>query len=188
MKLSRLLFCAAAFLLLALPSHAAKPSSGGTIFDPNTLTQNWDKKLPNDVRFTILPDFDNQAVRDNETGLVWERSQSTNTESWYDAVRTCWQRQVGGRLGWHLPTIEELSTLIDPTVPAPGPALPTGHPFINIIAGSYWSTTTDVRVPFLPTQAWIVRFHMPGNVGDAGKDGLLNLWCVRGSGNGDKYK
>ena len=49
-------------------------------------------------------------------------------------------------MGWHLPTIEELSTLVDPTVPAPGSALPAGHPFTNIIASSYWSTTTDVRV------------------------------------------
>jgi hypothetical protein len=91
-------------------------------------------------------------------------------------------------MGWHLPTIEELSTLVDPTVTVPGPALPAGHPFTNVIAATYWSTTTDVRVPFLPTQAWEVRFGIPGQVGDSGKDNLRNYWCVRGSGNGDKYK
>jgi hypothetical protein len=35
---------------------------------------NWDKNLPSASRFTILHDFNNEAVRDNETGLVWERS------------------------------------------------------------------------------------------------------------------
>jgi hypothetical protein len=54
-----------------------------------------------DDRFTVLADFANQAVRDNETGLVWERSPSSNTASWYDVVRACWLRQIGGRMGWH---------------------------------------------------------------------------------------
>ena len=173
-------------LLGTLPAQAAKPGSSPT--DLSGVTQNWDTKLPNDSRFTILPDFNNQAVRDNETGLVWERSPSTSQASWYDAIRVCWQRQVGGRMGWHLPTIEELSTLVDSTTPAPGPALPTGHPFINVIASTYWSTTTDVRVQFLPTQAWEVRFGNQGQVGDSGKDNPQYFWCVRGSGNGDKYK
>jgi hypothetical protein len=38
--------------------------------DLSGVTQNWDKKLPSDARFTILADFNYQAVRDNETGLV----------------------------------------------------------------------------------------------------------------------
>jgi len=96
-------------------SHAVKPGTAPT--DLSTVTQNWDKKLPDDARFTVLSDFNNQAVRDNETGLVWERSPSTSQASWYDAVRACWLRQVGGRIGWHLPTIEDLSTLVDPSVP-----------------------------------------------------------------------
>jgi predicted small lipoprotein YifL len=170
------------------PSNSNSSSTSGSTGDPTGLTQNWDKNLPSGSRFTVLTAFNNQAVRDNETGLVWERSPSSSTVSWYDAVRTCWQRQVGGRMGWHLPTIEELSTLVDPTVPATGPALPSGHPFTNVIASTYWSTTTDVRVPFLPTQAWEVRFGIPGQVGDSGKDNLQYFWCVRGSGNGDKYK
>jgi hypothetical protein len=59
-------------LLLTIPSQAAKPGSSPS--DLSGVTQNWDKKLPNEARFTILADFNNQAVRDNETGLVWERS------------------------------------------------------------------------------------------------------------------
>ena len=152
------------------------------------VTQNWDTKLPNDARFTILPDFNNQAVRDNETGLVWERSPSSSTASWYEAVRTCWLRQVSGRAGWHLPMIEELASLVDPTVPTPGPALPLGHPFQNVQQSAYWSATTDVRVEFLPTQAWEVRLHIRFGVSGIIGDSSNFVWCVRGGTNADKYK
>ena len=80
--------------LLAKSAEAAPPQKGGS--NSSSLTQNWDTKLPNESRFTVLPDFNNQAVRDNETGLVWERS-AGGTASWEEAVRTCWLRQVAGR-------------------------------------------------------------------------------------------
>jgi hypothetical protein len=177
-------------MLLSVPAHAVKPGSSPA--DLSTVTQNWDKKLPNDARFTILADFNNQAVRDNETGLVWERTPETSPRTWEDAVRTCWLRQVDGRAGWHLPMIEESASLVDPTVPTPGPALPPGHPFQNIQQGAYWSATTDVRVEFLPTQAWEVRLDIPvgvsGIIGDIDKRISRFVWCVRGGTHADKYK
>ena len=181
------IFCASIVAVHDI-AHAKKPESSPT--DLSGVTQNWGTKLPNDARFTILPEFNNQAVRDNETGLVWERSPN-GTQAWEDAVRTCWLRQVGGRMGWHLPMIEELATLVDPTIPAPGPALPAGHPFQNIQSGglfesAYWSSTTDVRSAFLPTQAWEIRFF-DGTAGDSGKGGTRHVWCVRGGTHADKY-
>ena len=95
MKLQRAACVLVCFFLVALPSFAAKP--GNSPSELSGVTQNWDKKLPADSRFTILPDFNNQAVRDNETGLVWERSPSTSPTNWIEGVRTCWLRQVGGR-------------------------------------------------------------------------------------------
>ena len=53
----------------APPNKPSGPSS--------TATQNWDTVLPAEQRFTVLAGFNNEAVRDNETGLVWERSPST---------------------------------------------------------------------------------------------------------------
>ena len=50
-------------------AQAAKPESSPT--DLTGVTQNWDKTLPNESQFTTLDDFNNQAVRDNETGIVW---------------------------------------------------------------------------------------------------------------------
>jgi hypothetical protein len=190
--MAHVVFILACHVLFAVPSYAAKP--GSTPTDLSGVTQNWDQKLPNETRFTILADFNNQAVRDNETGLVWERSPN-GTATWEDAIRTCWMRQVGGRMGWHLPTIEELASLVDPTIPAPGPALPPGNPFVGIQIGglfesAYWSSTTDVRSAFLPTQAWEIRFFDGTFVpaGDSGKSGTRNVWCVRGGTHADKYK
>jgi hypothetical protein len=67
--------------------------------DPNAgVTKNWDKKLPNTSRFTILTDFDGAAVRDNETGLVWEQSPETKTQNWTNARFQCLSRTIGDPL------------------------------------------------------------------------------------------
>ena len=59
--------------------------------------------LHGNERFDVLPGFNNQAVRDNETGLVWERTPETIPRTWEDAVRTCWIRQIGGPHGFRHP-------------------------------------------------------------------------------------
>jgi hypothetical protein len=64
------------------------------------LTQNWDKKLLSDSRFTILSDFGGAAVRDNETGLVWEKTLETAELPWVDARAACVNKEVGNRKGW----------------------------------------------------------------------------------------
>jgi hypothetical protein len=174
-------------VLLGLPAFGTDP------IDPATQPhlKSWSNVIVNaNRRFVVLSDFGNAAVLDRETGLVWERHPD-DSGTWEDAVRTCWLRQTGGRMGWHLPLIEELASLVDSNVPAPGPALPPGHPFQNVQTGglfesAYWSSTTDVRQAFLPTQAWEVRFF-DGSTGDSGKTVTRHVWCVRGGTHADKY-
>jgi hypothetical protein len=36
------------------------------------MPQKWDKNLSSTSRFTILSEFNEAAVRDNNTGLVWD--------------------------------------------------------------------------------------------------------------------
>lgn len=68
--------------------------------DPNpSVTKHWDKKLPNTLRFAVLMDFGGAAVRDNETGLVWEQSPEAKAEDWSGARFHCTNLTTGGRKG-----------------------------------------------------------------------------------------
>ncbi len=89
----------------------------------------------------MLSEFNGEAVLDNGTGRVWEQSPDTGAQSWIGALNHCYGRNVGGRMGWRLPTIEELASLVDPNNPGGVPFLPPGHPFDNVQSG-YWSATT----------------------------------------------
>src|SRR5262249_44199650 len=97
------------------------------IADPGTT---WENQINNPSRFQVLKEFGDAAVFDREAGRVWQRSPDTNERIWSSALNLCYSRNVGGRRGWRLPTIEELASLVDPT--HIDPALPAGHPFLNV--------------------------------------------------------
>jgi hypothetical protein len=145
------------------------------------LTQNWDKRLPSASRFTTLTDFGGAAVRDEETGLVWETTLETSEMSWTDARAACADKDVGGRKGWRLPSISELSSLLDPTVRT-RPMLPLGHPFTNV-QDVYWSATTMTDNT---KSAWLVFFDT-GKVLHAFKTITFHVWCVRNGSTADQY-
>jgi hypothetical protein len=168
--------------------------NGGVTFADSTVqttaaAPTWSQKLTCDVgncpRFQVLADFNNEAVLDRETGLVWEKSPSTDTYNWSNALIICAERNVGGRMGWHLPTIEQLASLVDKSVGG-SPKLPTGHPFIGVQSDFvfYWSATT---YSFYTTDAKSVDFSH-GWVGYANKTTDENyIWCVRGGQSHDTY-
>lgn len=136
----------------------------------------WGEPINTPDRFVVLTSYNNEAVYDNETGLVWEQSPSTTNTLFVDAQFACNNKTVGNRKGWRLPTIQELASLIDPTVPLP-PTLPAGHPFGNVMSSvflfRYWSAT--IRATDTP---WVVTFY-DGNV-HAFPGGTHFAWCVRG--------
>jgi len=74
----------------------------------------WDKVINKPSRFKVLAKFNAEAVLDKETGLVWEKSPSTALVAdwgvfYTGAVHVCYRKAVGGRMGWRLPTAEELT-------------------------------------------------------------------------------
>ena len=146
-------------------------------------TLRWDQALPGAQRFVILPAFNNDAVLDKNTGLVWEKSPATTRSTWAGARNACIGKNVGGQKGWRLSSIPELVSLIDPSVPSPGPTLPPGHPFLNVQSDFYWSATADANGP---SNAWYALF-LNGGVFSDSKTFSNHVWCVRGGMNADVY-
>jgi hypothetical protein len=148
-------------------------------------TLRWDQNLPAAQRFVILAAFNNDAVLDKNTGLVWEKSPATTANPWGLARSTCLNKNVGGQKGWRLPAIAELTSLINPSVPSSGPALPPGHPFTNVLSLTYWSAST---VTDNPANGWTVNFVSSDAVSNLNqKTDTFRLWCVRGGMNADQY-
>jgi len=142
----------------------------------------WDNQITSPSRFKVLNEFGGAAVLDKETGLVWEQAPSTSDFSWFNAHVHCNLLSAGARLGWRLPTVQELASLVDPSVPAPGPTLPSGHPFSNVQSDGpldrYWSATTDALDPSF---AWVVGFRSASVTNGIPKiaAGFQFAWCVR---------
>jgi Protein of unknown function (DUF1566) len=155
----------------------------------NEHTMNWDNKINDPTRFRVLAAFNNEAVLDRETGLVWERSPSIQPMAWPNARLFCAQKAVGGRGGWRLPAFFELASLVEPSVHAAGvPRLPSGHPFMNVQAADYWSDTAFADEPGF---VLMVGFHFvagsdaPIFVTDANIGGAPKYaWAVRGGSAG----
>ncbi|HEY6722860.1 MAG TPA: DUF1566 domain-containing protein [Polyangiaceae bacterium] len=57
-------------------------------------------------------------VRDNYTGLIWQRGDSDDMLSWEEAVAYCKDLDLNGN-SWRLPSIRELATLVDEAEVAP---------------------------------------------------------------------
>jgi uncharacterized protein DUF1566 len=163
----------------ALTASSAQAASGVGPYFPEPA---WDRKLPASLRFLVLTNWNNEAVLDKETGLVWERSPA-QTGSWSAARSQCTALTTGGRRGWRLPSFHELQSLIQPNVVAPGPILPVGHPFINVTPTVYWSATIDAAHP---NAAWYADFAA-NVVGSADVSGNMGIWCVRGGLYTDTY-
>jgi hypothetical protein len=118
-------------------------------------------------------------VRDNVTGLIWENKtvdgtihdkdksytwydptdpnpgtpgDGTDTKDFLDALNSA---RFGGYSDWRLPTIRELTSIVNHGIPpSPGPAIDTGY-FPNTAASWYWSSTTPVNYTY---GAWLVYF------------------------------
>jgi hypothetical protein len=146
-----------------------------------------------------LGDESDDLILDKETGLVWTRDAGHGaikysprnrktwqktwpwqipvyycSEIWHNAINYCRDLTVGNRKGWRLPTVEELSSIVDPS--QSNPALPSGHPFVDVQSTIYLSITSDDSSK-CSTQG-VNMFD--GSVNLLKNGAGFNVWCVRG--------
>ena len=165
--------------LLAPPAQAFVSGPGPYLAPPA-----WDRQL-GAGRFLVLTNWNQEAVLDKETGLVWERSPTSTVHTWVDARFQCTSRTTGGRKGWRLPSVHELASLMDPNNQGGNPPhLPPGHPFNNVQSDFYWSATTVVGDP---SRAWGVFFFLDGGEAINARPDSFPVWCVRGGMNAEVY-
>jgi len=124
-------------------------------------------------------------VQDNVTGLIWENKtdddsihDKDNTYSWQDAqdvfIATLNSENFGGYSDWRLPTIKELTSILNRDMY--NPEINTFY-FPNTVASFYWSSTTHAR--YL-SAAWYVSF-IHGMVGWGSMSGnIFHVRAVRG--------
>jgi uncharacterized protein DUF1566 len=151
---------------------------------PYYANPSWDQQIPAAQRFIVLSNWNSEAVLDRETGLVWERSPVSAVRiGWFDAVAGCEGLVVANRLGWRLPSVQELTSLIDPT--QSNPALPAGSPFqgiTGVFATVFWTAATSETDV---SSAKAVNFS-DGSITQQPKVPIVPLvqgarfWCVRG--------
>jgi hypothetical protein len=161
----------AVLLAIALPEmgHAGQPPSPPIL---DKLPPTWSQKIPGDQRFEVV--LDGEAALDKETGLVWQLSTDEYEYPWQYANTVCYDDETGGRKGWHLPTLEQLMSLIDKN--GDELSLPVGHPFDEVSPGRYWTATPS---PWQPNFAYYVDFYT-GDLGENTYDFGFQVWCVRG--------
>jgi hypothetical protein len=197
---------AAGVLALLLTSSVAGVVRGGSLDPPGSVfstmkslddvTPIWNRLLSasspdtcESERFQCVFDSiaGSEGVLDRETGLVWQRNLNANTAQTDLTVasQTCINAGYAGRKGWRLPTAAEFGSLLDATIVSPELSLPPGHPFIGIVQGSgYWTSTL---LPASTTTAYVgvpVFTALPGFPGGITTFAITSMqpriWCVRG--------
>ena len=148
---------------------------GPTMRTLDEIPPTWSRILPAAERFELV--MGDEAVLDKETGLVWAQNANlyNGTRDWQQAINYCRNLSIADRKGWRLPTVEELSSLIE--TGHGNPAIPYGHPFSNVVGSMYWSSTTNeggstLAAAVLTVDGRMVYYNKTGN--------YYYVWPVRG--------
>jgi hypothetical protein len=127
-------------------------------------------RLPNPARYDL---GSKGVVRDEVTGLIWQRTVDQKRYSWLEAGKTCEGLDLGGTRGWRLPSRIELASIVD---------LTHGQPAIDSRAfpgtPSDWFWTSSVN-PVNPNgAAWSVNFSFGSPKSDP-TNSVFWTRCVR---------
>lgn len=126
-------------------------------------------------------EVDGPVVVDHCTGLVWQRTPSSGTRTWSQALVFVRNLVLGGFEDWRAPNVNELLTIVDygRTLPAINPVfdVPGGDDVSGPFARVFWTSTSDHGAP--QASAWAVDFNA-GEHSRIGKAELRSVRAVRG--------
>lgn len=99
------------------------------------------------VRNSIFKEFtsnqkyssNNQIVKDNNTGLTWQKNILHQTMTWEDALIYADSIVLQGYEDWRLPNVKELQSLVNIKVSKPAIDMTI---FTNMVSGRFWSSTS----------------------------------------------
>jgi hypothetical protein len=112
----------------------------------------------------------NDTITDNLTGLEWEKNVS-GIYVWADVLTYCSNQNTGGKSGWRVPTIKELSTLANHQIVG---GLAMDPVFSGAPAVFYWSST---YVSGSIGGYWRVAFY-DGHTGHGSQNETNMIRCV----------
>lgn len=160
----------------------------------NCLNTGQDGELQKGIAWPVPRFTDNLdgTVTDNLTGLIWLQNAYCRVAVTRDVALTFANALFDGYGGtpgedcgladgsvagdWRLPNRFELESLLDLSQ---SPALPAGHPFLNVQADSYWTSSYN---SFYIGSTWTVHFSA-GEVDTRNGNVQPSLvWLVRGGG------
>ncbi len=114
------------------------------------------------------------TIKDNLTGLTWQKTPNTSTLTWEQALVYAEGLTLGGASDWRLPNIKELESINDERIV--NPSVSTTY-FSTIGVKNYWSSTS---LPNQTTRAWYLSTQFGVTTYDL-KTNALYVIAVRGS-------
>ena len=136
---------------------------------PTTQKGKWNSKIYRGER--SYSKNSTNTVKDNYTGLIWQKEDDGVKRSWSDAKSYCSSLSLDGSSSWRLPTQEELYYLGDMTKSKPA----IDSSYFDIENNYYWSDTTYKNDS---SYAWSVYFKFGGDYWYSKSSKYLAL-CVR---------
>ena len=115
------------------------------------------------------------SIRDNLTGLVWQKNPSSAALTWEQALSTAENLSLAGFDDWRLPNIKELYSIHDP-----GRTSPAANPVLGLQSvAKYWSSTSipgqqGVKAWYFDTRFGITTYDL--------KTASYPIIAVRGPG------
>ena len=143
-------------------------------------TKKFHVRAVRDVNATSLinhfTDNGDGTITDNKTQLIWQKTPSTSTMTWEQALTYSENLSFANAADWRIPNIKELQSLNDESIINPS-INSTYFPTIGI--KNYWSSTTLKPNTANPSSAWYFSTQFGITTYDS-KTNSNYVICVRG--------